>query len=290
MQKVTTILLLGTTMMLLTACSAPNITNDQAMAANTTAKARTSSTDPSAAEDRRMVFLGGKALADTGRTAFLTTTESDGEIASETGDLQSTPDAEAEANFDCIGAPYLSLADGAAAVLTDGEYQLFLADDMVEYEGVYKKKKDVSEDTLKWLDFYYGLSEKDRTALSMVPREFSEAADNIGIAAAALETTGETVSYIQALTEDELTATEALAQTYFTDDVPVFEGVDQIYPVDNDASLYTNSGLEGEYPPGSIIIYKVLTVKDRRDGNPFRFISIARRTKSDSWKIINCGY
>lgn len=101
---------------------------------------------------------------------------------------------------------------------------------------------------------------------------------------------GDDTSYLEALSADELSETEQLAQVYFTEEAPEFEGVDQIYPLDNDESLYHNAGLEGEYAPGNIIIYKVLTVKDRRDGNPFRFISLARRTKSDNWKIINCGY
>ena len=40
---------------------------------------------------------------------------------------------------------------------------------------------------------------------------------------------------------------------YFTEDVPSFEGVDQIYPADSEESLYHNPGLEGEYMPGNII-------------------------------------
>ena len=53
-----------------------------------------------------------------------------------------------------------------------GTYELFLADDTVEFQGVCKKKKEISSDTLKWLDFYYSLSESDRNALSMIPSEF----------------------------------------------------------------------------------------------------------------------
>lgn len=53
---------------------------------------------------------------------------------------------------------------------------------------------------------------------------------------------------------------------------------------------YHNSGIEDDYGPGNIIIYRVLTNLDRRDGNPFRYISIARKSKSDDWKIINSGF
>ena len=49
-------------------------------------------------------------------------------------------------------------------------------------------------------------------------------------------------------------------------------------------------GIEDDYGPGNIIIYRVLTNLDRRDGNPFRYISIARKSKSDDWKIINSGF
>ena len=238
-----------------------------------------------AVSDSHMIFIRGLRLTDAGRNAYVTCGTADGEITSVTAD--GTPPAkDGEANFACAGAPYIALADGAAAVLLDDRYHLFLADNLVEYQGIYKQKKDVSDDTLKWLDFYYTMPETDRDALSMVPNEFSEALNS---SLAVVETTGTDTSYLSALSGEELAETENLAQIYFTEDVPVFEGVDQIYPLDRDA-LYHNAGLEGEYAPGNIVIYKVLTVKDRRDGNPFRSISIARKTKSDAWKIINCGY
>ncbi|MDD3252600.1 MAG: hypothetical protein PHV18_08575 [Lachnospiraceae bacterium] len=258
---------------------------DSADPADSSRTAKAGSEADSVTSAPHMIFIRGLCLTDTGREAYVTCGTTDGEITAVTAD-DKAPETDGEANFDCIGAPYIALADGAAAVLLDDRYQLFLADNLVEYQGVYKQKKDVSADTLKWLDFYYTMSETERDALSMVPDEFSEA---LSSSLAAVETASTDTSYLSELTEEELSETEALAQVYFTEDVPVFEGVDQIYPLDRDA-LYHNVGLEGEYAPGNIIIYKVLTVKDRRDGNPFRSISIARRTKSDAWKIINCGY
>lgn len=240
-----------------------------------------------------MVYLDGTCLTDTGRKAVGPDHKAISPDAAFDGALISQvpageiPDQECQANFSCQNTPYLILADGAAAVKLNGQYRLFLAEDMVEYEGIFKKKEEVSEDTLQWLDFYYSMPEADRLAISMVPSEFSA---EIG-PAIAMETSDEAaVSYLAALTEEDLAETEALAMHYFTEVDISFEGVDQIYPVDADEGNYANAGIEGEYSPGNIVIYKVLTVKDRRDGNPFRFISIARPSKSDAWKVINSGY
>ena len=178
-----------------------------------------------------------------------------------------------------------------AAVMTDeasGTYELFLADDTVEFQGVCKKKKEISSDTLKWLNFYYSLSESDRNALSMIPSEFAGQISGNSMSTNETSTSGS--SYLEALTQEELDATEALAQYYFTEEVTSFEGVDQIYPADSSDPQYHNSGIEDDYGPGNIIIYRVLTNLDRRDGNPFRYISIARKSKSDDWKIINSGF
>lgn len=240
-----------------------------------------------------MVYLGGACLTDTGRRAvgpdhlpIAADASWDGTLTSQAPSGK-IPDQDGQASFSCQNAPYLILAEGAAAVKLDGQYRLFLAENMVEYEGIFKKKDEVSEDTLEWLDFYYSMPEADRLAISMVPSEFSS---DIGPAVAMETSGGPAPSYLAALTEEELSETEALAMHYFTEVDVSFEGVDQIYPVDADEGNYTNAGIEGEYLPGDIIIYKVLTVKDRRDGNPFRFISIARPTKSDEWKVINSGY
>ena len=97
----------------------------------------------------------------------------------------------------------------------------------------------MSEDTLKWLDFYYSLPESGRDALSMVPSEF---AGEMFPSAAVAETDAGDISYLDALTEEEVLQTEALAQQYFIEDAPMFEGVDQIYPVTADTTLYGNAG------------------------------------------------
>lgn len=280
----------------LTGCSASPIDDTRTFPAENTVQSltETSASSSAAAESfslenvtlPQMIYVGDARMTSTGRTAVVTCAAADGTIESLVPDDQ-YPNENGQANFDCQGVSYILLEEGAAALALDDTYVLFLADDVVEYEGIYKKKNEVSEDTLKWLNFYYTLSDTDRAAINMIPSEFSEILTTF---ASPMETAPTEVSYTDALTEEELLTTEALAQQYFTEDAPVFEGVDQIYPVNFDDSLYGNAGLEGEYIPGNIIIYKVLTVKDRRDGNPFRFISIARNTKSDDWKIINSGY
>lgn len=238
-----------------------------------------------------MVLINDIYYYDANRTVFSIPDHTDGTIQSVTASQDTRPQKNKEANFDCLGASYCILADGAAAVQTDetsGTYELFLADDTVEFQGVFKKKKELSSDTLKWLNFYYSLSEADRNALSMIPSEF--AGQIPGVSASVTETDASGTSYLEALTQEELDETEALAQYYFTEEVTSFEGVDQIYPADSSDPQYHNSGIEDDYGPGNIIIYRVLTNLDRRDGNPFRYISIARKSKSDNWKIINSGF
>lgn len=302
MQKAYFLLVLAAGMLSLSGCAGPNINDphgttaesvslSQAPAVAAAVPANSSSSASEASQQEKdvlpqMIYMRDTCMTSTGRTAVVTCGTEDGTIEVLVPPTE-RPAENGQANFDCQGSSYISLADGAAAVHLDGSYILFLADDTVEYHGIYKKKSDVSEDTLKWLDFYYSLPESGRDALSMVPSEF---AGEMFPSAAVAETDAGNISYLDALTEEEVLQTEALAQQYFIEDAPMFEGVDQIYPVAADTTLYGNAGLEGEYSLGNIIIYKVLTVKDRRDGNPFRFISIARNSKSDDWKVINCGY
>jgi len=184
----------------------------------------------------------------------------------------------------------LLLLSGCSA--SPAEAMLAADDSLVEYNGIYKKKSELSEETLKWLEWYHSLPEEQQLALSMVPSEFAGA-----VGAATMETDGEAdlgleeaPSYLEALTEEDLEETAELARYYFTEKTPVFEGVEEIEPADDASPFYQNAGIEDSYAPGNIIIYHVLTAKDAREGKPKRFISIARKSKSDQWKVINCGY
>lgn len=238
----------------------------------------------------QMVYLEESCLRATGRKAHLNGRRA---TLSITHVIRSSerPSSNGEANFSCLGAPCIILHEGAAAVRLNGQYMLFLADDTIEYEGIYKKKKDVSKDTLKWLHFYDSLSEEERNAINMIP---SELADELPerFAAETEETASlseDAPSYITALSEKELNETEDLAQSYYNESSSDCEGVDQIYPLDGDFSLYHNAGIEAEYGPGNLIIYKIITVSDRRSGNSYHTVSIARASKSGAWKIINTG-
>lgn len=241
-------------------------------------------------EHPEMVYLEETCLRATGRKAHLNGKHA---TLSITHIVESSerPCANGEANFPCLGAPCIFLHEGAAAVRLNGQYMLFLADDTIEYEGIYKKKKDVSKDTLKWLHFYDSLPEAERLAINMIPSELAdELPDHIAVETEAASSLAEHApSYIDALSEKELNETEDLAQSYFNEKSSDSEGVDQIYPLDSDSSLYRNAGIEAEYGPGNLIIYKILTVQDRRTGNCYHTVSIARSSKSGAWKIINTG-
>ena len=45
-------------------------------------------------------------------------------------------------------------------------------DEPIEFNGVTKMKSELSEETLKWLDWYSTLPEENRNALSFIPSEF----------------------------------------------------------------------------------------------------------------------
>ena len=158
--------------------------------------------------------------------------------------------------------------------------------DGITFNGITRQKSELSEDTLQWLEWYQTLPEKERNALSFIPNEFVGS----GVVHTIETSTAGSPSYIEALTEKELMETEELARYYFTEGSSGFEGVEEIRLAEDTFPLYQNTGIEAEYDPGNIIIYMVLTGKDKAAGSPMRSVSIARRSKSDNWKIINSGF
>ncbi len=87
-------------------------------------------------------------------------------------------------------------------------------------------------------------------------------------------------NYSQCLTTEELKQTEEIVRNYFTTEAPYYDGIVSIELMPDDYYLYKNAGLEGEYEAGNIIIYKFLTVRDKKDKNPERSASVARATKN----------
>lgn len=184
-----------------------------------------------------------------------------------------------------INRPAAVLMDSADAdsQSADASLQEAFQDEPIEFNGITKMKSELSQDTLKWLDWYYTLSEENRNALSFIPSEFVGSKNVYALESEAASTP----SYTQALTEEELKETEELARSYFSEG---FDGIEELLLAQDDFPLYQNTGIEAEYDPGNIIIYMVLTGKDKAAGNPMRSVSIARRSKSDSWKVINSGF
>lgn len=161
------------------------------------------------------------------------------------------------------------------------------AEETVEFNGIVKKRSELTDDTLKWLDWYHSLPEEQRLATNFIPSEF---ASELSKERYAMETSQDTPAYTASLTEEELQDTAELARHYFTELSPELDGVEQLIPAEDSDPQYQNAGIEREYAPGNIIIYHVETTKDKEEGNPMRSISIARRSKSDEWKVINSSY
>lgn len=97
-------------------------------------------------------------------------------------------------------------------------------------------------------------------------------------------------SYSQSLSTEELEQTEDVVRNYFTVEAPYYEGVVSIELMPDDSVLYQNPGAEGKYEASNIVIYKVLTGKDRKDHNSERTASVARTSRDSVWELINQGY
>lgn len=117
-----------------------------------------------------MVYLNDRILISTGKEAYVTCGTADGSILFST-EKTKMPSREGESNFGS-GASYIHLDDGAAAVMMDQKYILFLDSDTVEYDHSFYRKSELSAETLAWLEFYSGLSEEGKKSISMVPPEF----------------------------------------------------------------------------------------------------------------------
>lgn len=94
--------------------------------------------------------------------------------------------------------------------------------------------------------------------------------------------------YRQSLTTEELKQT--VVRRYFAEEAPYDEGVVSIEPMPDDFPLYQNTGVEGAYEAGNLILSNVLTGRDKKDRNPERSVSVARVSKDAAWEVIHHGY
>ncbi len=94
----------------------------------------------------------------------------------------------------------------------------------------------------------------------------------------------ESVSYRAALSEDEIKAAQAVAQSYYRNTI---WQVDEINPTADSNSFYENIGIESEYSAGDIIIFDVTAIRDGKSEK--RIISVARKDDG-KWAVINEGF
>lgn len=158
----------------------------------------------------------------------------------------------------------------------------FSSEEMAEYHGIYKRKSELSDDTVRWLEWYHTLPPEQQELLSFVPSEFSSE----DFPAQAAETAS-APAYYASLTIDEINETEKIANSYFKEFFSESGCIAEISPAADDSPLYQNKGIENEYDPGNIIIYYALCSESQENTGHARSISIARRSKSDRWKVIN---
>lgn len=136
----------------------------------------------------QLLYVEDRLYIGTGRPAAPSCGTADGRI-SEVLRPEERPGKNGQANFGSVGTSFIYLDDGALAVLmedaaememaavgnqTGNDYQLFLSDDTVEYNGRFFKKADLSQNTIEWLEFYNSLPEEGRLSMSMVPPDLIE--------------------------------------------------------------------------------------------------------------------
>ena len=135
--------------------------------------------DPSVSGDLApMVYVNNKLYQYTGSQPNLTDKESQfiflGEIESKVSSSQE-PKENFQANDDIIGAKVYQY-ENDIVILIDGEYFLYdnlgnAENETVAFEGQLFNKSDLSEETLKWLEWYNSLPPEKQLAVSSIPAE-----------------------------------------------------------------------------------------------------------------------
>ena len=123
-----------------------------------------------------MVMAGGAMYYDTGRESTVTGRcgVMDGEITSAV-DQTEVPSENDQSNFGAGYGYQWGPEEGTLEVCIDGKWLVFerrYADDSrVYFAGRWHDKNGLSEDTLRWLAWYNGLSEEEQACISAIPAD-----------------------------------------------------------------------------------------------------------------------
>ena len=123
-----------------------------------------------------MVMAGGAMYYDTGRESTVTGRcgVMDGEITSAV-DRTEVPSENNQSNFGAGYGYQWGPEEGTLEVCMDGKWLVFerryVDDSRVYFAGRWHDKSGLSEDTLRWLAWYNGLSEEEQACISAVPAD-----------------------------------------------------------------------------------------------------------------------
>ena len=130
-----------------------------------------------------MVMADGAMYYDTGRESTVTGRcgVMDGEITSAV-ERTEVPSENNQSNFGAGYGYQWGPEEGTLEVCMDGKWLVFerqyVDDNRVYFAGRWHDKSGLSEDTLRWLAWYNGLSEEEQACFSAVP---SDLLDESGI-------------------------------------------------------------------------------------------------------------
>ena len=125
-----------------------------------------------------MVYVNNKLYQYADSQPSLTDKESQfiylGEIESKVSSSQE-PKENFQANDDIVGAKVYQY-ENDIVILIDGKYFLYsnlenAENETVEFEGQLFNKSDLSEETLKWLEWYNSLPPEKQLTVSSIPAE-----------------------------------------------------------------------------------------------------------------------
>ena len=126
-----------------------------------------------------MVMADGAMYYDTGRESTVTGRcgVMDGEISSAV-ERTEVPSENNQSNFGAGYGYQWGPEEGTLEVCIDGKWMVFkrryVDDSRVYFAGRWYDKSGLSEDTLRWLAWYNGLSEEEQACISAVPADLPD--------------------------------------------------------------------------------------------------------------------